>query len=137
MANQPEEIFFSNDERKRACAGPFPGEDAETILDWYMNWYEHTQFGGGLIEKNCVFSLDILQELLNGQCFYFNDVQFYLLIEMMTLRLLDNEVILKKISLTGENAYLKMIKDIIEGEQQTLNKCKQFYEQFTPEVLEM
>ena len=33
---------------------------------------------------------------------------------MMTLRLLDNELILKKISLTGENAYLKMIKDIIE-----------------------
>ena len=25
IPDQPEEIFFSNDERKRACARPFPG----------------------------------------------------------------------------------------------------------------
>ena len=33
----------------------YSGEDAEKILDWYMNWYEHTQFGGGLIEKIVFF----------------------------------------------------------------------------------
>ena len=44
-----------------------------------MNWYEHTQFGGGLIEKNCVFSLDILQgSIIKGNMVYTENLYYYM-----------------------------------------------------------
>ena len=61
IPDQTEKIFFSNEERIAVCERAFPGDEAAAILEWYMKKYEYTMFGGGTIEKNCEFSLDILQ----------------------------------------------------------------------------